>query len=119
MPFKADYGADAGDVLCVDCTHPTLPTITHHRGANNPPGIKPSDTSTGFGVGCKPPHRLRATRISGRARCLNAAACSETARLDPGKAALIGWLRPAKCCRLRISMRRRSAARVVDGSQPT
>jgi hypothetical protein len=35
--------------VAVDCTHPRLPTLTHHRANRNPPGLSPlSDTSTGL-----------------------------------------------------------------------
>lgn len=36
------------DTVVVDCTHPRLPTLSHHRGSNNPAGLKPADTSTGI-----------------------------------------------------------------------
>jgi hypothetical protein len=37
----------ADDIVVVDCTHPFLPTLSHHKGANNPAVVKPADTSTG------------------------------------------------------------------------
>jgi len=40
--------AGAAEALVVDCTHPSAPTFTHHKGSNNPPGLPPSDTSTGL-----------------------------------------------------------------------
>mmetsp|Transcript_16630 Transcript_16630/g.30099 ORF Transcript_16630/g.30099 Transcript_16630/m.30099 type:complete len:366 (-) Transcript_16630:581-1678(-) len=36
------------DTVAVDCTHPYLPTITHHKSHYNPVGLPPSDTSTGL-----------------------------------------------------------------------
>jgi hypothetical protein len=36
------------ETIFVDCTHPTARTITHHRGHNNPKGLRGSDTSTGL-----------------------------------------------------------------------
>lgn len=45
VPFA---NAEATDAVVVDCTHPTQPTFTHHKGHNNPPTIRPSDTSTGL-----------------------------------------------------------------------
>ena len=40
--------AEAAGAVVVDCTHPSCPTFTHHKGHNNPPGLAPSDTSTGL-----------------------------------------------------------------------
>eukprot|EP00878_Enallax_costatus_P042631 GHUV01050054.1.p1 GENE.GHUV01050054.1~~GHUV01050054.1.p1 ORF type:complete len:254 (+),score=24.63 GHUV01050054.1:254-1015(+) len=45
-PWNSELPED--DTVVVDCTHPTLPTLSHHRGHNNPPGIRGSDTSTGL-----------------------------------------------------------------------
>ncbi|GAX76085.1 hypothetical protein CEUSTIGMA_g3528.t1 [Chlamydomonas eustigma] len=36
------------EVVVVDCTHPKAPTLTHHKGHNNPHGLQASDTSTGI-----------------------------------------------------------------------
>eukprot|EP00873_Tetraselmis_striata_P022202 jgi/Tetstr1/442466/TSEL_003212.t1 len=38
----------AAAVCSVDCSHPTAMTLTHHKGNNNPPGLKASDSSTGL-----------------------------------------------------------------------
>jgi len=38
------------DIVVVDCTHPFLPTLSHHKGSNNPAAVKAADTSTG---GCR------------------------------------------------------------------
>lgn len=46
VPWEVAKEATEG-VLVVDCTHPSLPTITHHKGQRNPPGGS-SDTSTGL-----------------------------------------------------------------------
>ena len=40
-------GVTPDDIVVVDCTHPFLPTLSHHQGANNPAGVKAADTSTG------------------------------------------------------------------------
>lgn len=45
IPYSNEYNHD--DIVVVDCTHPSLPTFSHHRGHRNPAGLKPSDTSTG------------------------------------------------------------------------
>lgn len=34
--------------VIVDATHHSLPTLSHHKGARNPAGLKPADTSTGI-----------------------------------------------------------------------
>lgn len=39
------------DIVVVDCTHPLLPTLSHHKGNNNPAAVKPADTSTGERLG--------------------------------------------------------------------
>ena len=36
------------DIVAVDCTHPVVATISHHRGNHNPAGLRISDTSTGL-----------------------------------------------------------------------
>lgn len=46
IPWSSDLPED--DTVVVDCTHPTLPTLSHHRGHNNPAGLKAADTSTGI-----------------------------------------------------------------------
>ncbi|WIA22309.1 hypothetical protein OEZ85_004625 [Tetradesmus obliquus] len=46
LPWADDLPED--DTVVVDCTHPSLPTLSHHRGANNPTGVRPADTSTGI-----------------------------------------------------------------------
>jgi hypothetical protein len=46
VPWEVAKNSDEG-VLVVDCTHSSLPTITHHKGQRNPPGGR-SDTSTGL-----------------------------------------------------------------------
>ncbi|WIA42767.1 hypothetical protein OEZ86_008708 [Tetradesmus obliquus] len=46
LPWADDLPED--DTVVVDCTHPSLPTLSHHRGANNPIGVRPADTSTGI-----------------------------------------------------------------------
>lgn len=38
----------AADIVVVDCTHPLLPTLSHHKGARNPAVVKADDTSTGL-----------------------------------------------------------------------
>jgi hypothetical protein len=45
VPFAA---AEAAGAVVVDCTSPTQPTFTHHKGHNNPPDLPPADTSTGL-----------------------------------------------------------------------
>jgi len=45
VPFQ---DAKHSSAVIVDCTHPSLPTFTHHKGHNNPPNQRPSDTSTGL-----------------------------------------------------------------------
>lgn len=35
LPFSTELAGD--DVLVVDCTHPTAPTLTHHKNSRNPP----------------------------------------------------------------------------------
>jgi hypothetical protein len=47
MPWH-DGGASLprDDAVVVDTTHPSLPTLSHHRGSRNPPGLRPGDTST-------------------------------------------------------------------------
>lgn len=42
------YGYELRDVVVTDCTHPKAPTLTHHKGHNNPHGLRASDTSTGI-----------------------------------------------------------------------
>jgi len=44
------YGSSIAlkDVVVTDCTHPKAATLTHHKGHNNPTGLKVSDTSTGI-----------------------------------------------------------------------
>ncbi|KAF6262460.1 TLD-domain-containing protein [Scenedesmus sp. NREL 46B-D3] len=46
LPWADDLPED--DTVVVDCTHPSLPTLSHHRGSNNPAGVRPADTSTGI-----------------------------------------------------------------------
>jgi hypothetical protein len=46
IPFQFDFKDK--EVVVVDTTHATSPTLTHHKGANNPRGLQPSDTSTGL-----------------------------------------------------------------------
>eukprot|EP00882_Tetradesmus_deserticola_P003737 GHRQ01003952.1.p1 GENE.GHRQ01003952.1~~GHRQ01003952.1.p1 ORF type:complete len:434 (+),score=147.57 GHRQ01003952.1:516-1817(+) len=46
LPWEDDLPED--DTVVVDCTHPSLPTLSHHRGSNNPAGVRPADTSTGI-----------------------------------------------------------------------
>lgn len=41
------------DIVVVDCTHPFLPTLSHHKGSNNPAAVKAADTSTGGYRGCR------------------------------------------------------------------
>jgi hypothetical protein len=45
---SASSEVTADDIVVVDCTHPFLPTLSHHKGANNPAVLKPADTSTGM-----------------------------------------------------------------------
>jgi hypothetical protein len=48
IPYELDFGNKKGKVVVTDCTHPNAPTLTHHKGHNNPVGLKPSDSSTGI-----------------------------------------------------------------------
>jgi hypothetical protein len=45
VPYRQ---AVASGALVVDCTHPSLPTLTHHKAHRNPPAalVAPADTST-------------------------------------------------------------------------
>jgi len=45
-PYRQD--ARGKDTICVDCTHPNLPTLTHHKGSSTPEHLKgdTGDTST-------------------------------------------------------------------------
>ncbi|KAF8057677.1 PAP17 [Scenedesmus sp. PABB004] len=47
VPWE-DGALPPDDTVVVDCTHPRLPTLSHHRGAANPAGLRPADTSTGL-----------------------------------------------------------------------
>lgn len=46
VPYSHDAGVKG--VVVTDCTHPKAPTLSHHKGNNNPSGLTPSDTSTGL-----------------------------------------------------------------------
>ena len=46
VPFQFDFKDK--DVVIVDATHASSPTLTHHKGASNPRGLQPADTSTGL-----------------------------------------------------------------------
>jgi len=39
IPFDMASNANEG-IVVVDCTHPRLPTLTHHKGHNNPNGLR-------------------------------------------------------------------------------
>ena len=41
IPFDDANACDEG-IVVVDCTHPRLPTLTHHKGHNNPNGLRVS-----------------------------------------------------------------------------
>ncbi|MEW5314804.1 MAG: hypothetical protein WDW38_006273 [Sanguina aurantia] len=41
-------GVHLKDVVVTDCPFTKAPTLTHHKGNNNPAGLKPADTSTGL-----------------------------------------------------------------------
>ena len=43
VPYRHD--ARGTDTVCVDCTHPRLPTLTHHKESSTPAHLK-GDTST-------------------------------------------------------------------------
>uniref|UniRef100_A0A7R9YSI3 Oxidation resistance protein 1 n=1 Tax=Chlamydomonas euryale TaxID=1486919 RepID=A0A7R9YSI3_9CHLO len=45
---EAQKGLYDAELLVVDCTHPSAPTLTHHKGHNNPHGLKAADSSTGI-----------------------------------------------------------------------
>jgi hypothetical protein len=46
VPFTS---ADAADCVALDCTHPTVPNLTHHRGSSTPSALK-ADTSGGIAL---------------------------------------------------------------------
>ena len=39
VPYENANMANEG-ILVVDCTHPKLPTLTHHKGHSNPEGLR-------------------------------------------------------------------------------
>lgn len=39
IPFDMANSANEG-IVVVDCTHPRLPTLSHHKGHNNPNGLR-------------------------------------------------------------------------------
>lgn len=52
VPFdRATPGSVAKDIVVVDCTHPDAPTLSHHKGHNNPHGMRVSPTLA-FLLGC-------------------------------------------------------------------
>jgi hypothetical protein len=46
VPFTS---ANAADCVALDCTHPTVPNLTHHRGSSTPAALK-ADTSGGIAL---------------------------------------------------------------------
>lgn len=47
LPWEdAQKGAHDADMVVTDCTHPTAPTLSHHKGHNNPHGLKASAPCT-------------------------------------------------------------------------
>lgn len=59
LPYPGQH-YDIENTVFTDCTHPRAPTLTHHKGDNNPLGLKPADTSTGLVL-----NALRATFLLG------------------------------------------------------
>jgi hypothetical protein len=47
VTFAERYDDDGG-VVALDCSHPRLPTLSHQRGARNPPGLKPRYVGCGM-----------------------------------------------------------------------
>ena len=45
VPYKIN-AKNKRDVVCVDCTHPALPTLTHHKDSRTTPSHLRGDTST-------------------------------------------------------------------------
>ena len=45
VPYKIN-AKNKRDVVCVDCTHPSFPTLTHHKDCKTTPNYLRGDTST-------------------------------------------------------------------------
>jgi hypothetical protein len=86
-PHRAAVAA-ADDVVVVDCTHASLPTLTHHKGDRNPPSLRRADTSTGAagpacGGRCCARWRPRSSAVAGA----RPPACAPTRRAPTPAAA--------------------------------
>ena len=46
IPYILNAKNKRNDVVCVDCTHPALPTLTHHKDSRTTPSHLRGDTST-------------------------------------------------------------------------